>query len=250
MSQNRGGQGKAGEAASTRPADADPDASTRPADELDKRPAEDLPKIDEALAEQLKRLDQKVRRLEGKLGRWREGKGQARFVREVDELGEDVNRRLARLQDELEELEAARRMRGRLARLRRKASEAQNRLLQRTGAIRTARQNKQRGGLRAGKGTSDRKSDKKVKSEGKTTRLTGQKGEGPSLTTVEAASSGTGVSRRRGKKQQVKFQRQVESFVEREDVPPALRDGVKRYFENIQTDWQRDDTTSQPRNDG
>jgi hypothetical protein len=68
---------------------------------------------------------------------------------------------------------------------------------------------------------------------GQTTQLKGTKGQGPSLTTVETAEDGSGVSTRRAVDRQRTFQRQFESFVAREDIPDEVKDGVKQYFQVI-----------------
>ena len=64
-------------------------------------------------------------------------------------------------------------------------------------------------------------------------QLKGLKGRGPSQTSVEAAADGFGVSVARDVDRDRTFQRQIESFVQREDVPDDVKTGVKRYFENI-----------------
>ena len=91
------------------------------------------------------------------------------------------------------------------------------------------------GGKEAGRGSSDRRRDAEdaLVDNGQTTRLKGIKGVGPSHTSVESADEGSGVSTRRHVARERTFKRQFESFVQREDVPENVRDGVKRYFENI-----------------
>lgn len=68
---------------------------------------------------------------------------------------------------------------------------------------------------------------------GPTERLTGIKNAGPSQKTTESADDGSGVSTRVAQSKEREFRRSVESYVSREDVPPAVRRGVKRYFESI-----------------
>ncbi|MEM1443972.1 MAG: hypothetical protein AAGF67_16610 [Verrucomicrobiota bacterium] len=68
---------------------------------------------------------------------------------------------------------------------------------------------------------------------GEMTQLQGQKGDGPSTSQVQAAESGDGVSSRRTGNQQREFQKQMESFVQREDIPDEVKEGVKRYFTRI-----------------
>ena len=66
------------------------------------------------------------------------------------------------------------------------------------------------------------------------TQLKGQQGEGSSLTQIEQASSGAGVSRsREGANRQIEYKRQMESFIEQENVPEAMKSGVKEYFKKI-----------------
>lgn len=91
------------------------------------------------------------------------------------------------------------------------------------------------GGKKAGWGsnTARREGSDELVDNGQTTQLQGTKGAGPSLTTVESAEDGSGVSNRRSAAKQRQFQRQFESFVEREDVPAQVRDGVKNYFQLI-----------------
>jgi hypothetical protein len=66
-------------------------------------------------------------------------------------------------------------------------------------------------------------------------QLKGQHGDGPSLSAVESAESGTGVSGRRGEARSREFSRQIESFVQRDDIPDTLKLGVRNYFENLES---------------
>jgi len=88
------------------------------------------------------------------------------------------------------------------------------------------------GGKEAGVGSieSRREGAEELTDNGNTSQLKGQKGSGPSLTKVEAADDGTGVSSRRGEAKERTFKKQFESFVQREDVPEDVKDGVKNYF--------------------
>jgi hypothetical protein len=70
---------------------------------------------------------------------------------------------------------------------------------------------------------------------GQLAELKGQHGSGPSLSSVEESESGTGVSGLRGEAKQRDFARQTESFVQRDDVPEALKLGVRNYFESLQS---------------
>ncbi len=91
------------------------------------------------------------------------------------------------------------------------------------------------GGKKPGNGTVENSRDQKdeLKDNGQTTQLKGQKGQGPSITKVEDAEDGTGVSHRKGEAKERNFKMQFESFVQREDVPEDVKDGVKQYFESL-----------------
>lgn len=91
------------------------------------------------------------------------------------------------------------------------------------------------GGKQAGEGTDGRRRDgaSDDPTDSLTTRLTGQKGAGESLTTIEDAEDGSGTSSRAHRAKTRRFRQQVESFVAREDVPEELRRGVREYFESI-----------------
>jgi len=90
-------------------------------------------------------------------------------------------------------------------------------------------------GLKPGFGSSDTKrdSDEELPMNGNLEQLVGQKGSGPSLSKVEEAESGSGVSSGKVSKKAKDFSKQLESFTERDDVPEELKQGVKEYFKNI-----------------
>lgn len=92
------------------------------------------------------------------------------------------------------------------------------------------------GGKQAGVGSveSRREGTDPLVDNGQTSQLRGQKGAGPSQSTVEDAADGSGVSNLRSNtKRQIEFSKQIESYVQREDVPDHVKEGVKTYFENI-----------------
>ncbi|MES2983234.1 MAG: hypothetical protein V4727_13050 [Verrucomicrobiota bacterium] len=93
------------------------------------------------------------------------------------------------------------------------------------------------GGKEAGKGSSwsERKEKDDSQKNGALAELKGQHGEGPSLSAVEDSESGTGVSSRKGSTKERDFNRQMESFVQRNDVPESLKLGVRNYFQNLQS---------------
>ncbi|MGY8642761.1 MAG: hypothetical protein ACKVJU_16905 [Verrucomicrobiales bacterium] len=91
------------------------------------------------------------------------------------------------------------------------------------------------GGKKAGMGSTESRTDQSTEltDNGNTTQLKGQKGQGPSMATVESADDGDGVSSRRAGAAKREFSEQLESFVHREDVPEDVKEGVKEYFKNI-----------------
>lgn len=65
-------------------------------------------------------------------------------------------------------------------------------------------------------------------------QLQGIKGQGPSNTSVEAADSGTGAASRQVRATEHAWKRQLEAFIQREDVPAEVKAGVREYFKGIQ----------------
>ncbi len=92
------------------------------------------------------------------------------------------------------------------------------------------------GGKKAGMGSSENRRDESeiTQDNGNRDQLQGQKGAGPSSTSIESADSGSGAASRRATESERTWQRQVESFVQREDVPAEVKSGVKEYFKAIQ----------------
>ncbi|MDC0935514.1 hypothetical protein OAS39_04445 [Pirellulales bacterium] len=154
-----------------------------------------------------------------------EGKGQCQACQQ------SVSEQLARLSKRLNKLAICRQCDKKLGKLCEKCSQCQGGLCQSLGAC----QSPGAGGQPPGWGSNAARRDARdeLVDNGQTTQLKGAKGAGPSLTTVEAAEDGSGVSTRRSVERTRQFRRQLESFVAREDIPEQLKEGVKRYFENI-----------------
>jgi len=91
------------------------------------------------------------------------------------------------------------------------------------------------GGKKAGAGADapNRKMQNLHENNDQYTKLKGTKGNGKSFIKVEEASSGTGISSTSGVKQSVKAKKQIEAFIQREEVPSHLKDGVKKYFIDV-----------------
>lgn len=92
------------------------------------------------------------------------------------------------------------------------------------------------GGKQAGWGSveSRRAESDPTGDNGNRDQLQGIKGEGPANTSIEAADSGTGTATRQVKATEREWKRQLESFIQREDVPSEVKEGVKEYFKGIQ----------------
>jgi len=92
------------------------------------------------------------------------------------------------------------------------------------------------GGKKAGSGSveSRRAESNPTQDNGNRDQLTGQKGSGPSNTSIESADSGSGKATRAAQVKEKVWQRQMESFIQREDVPAEVKEGVKEYFKGIQ----------------
>jgi len=89
------------------------------------------------------------------------------------------------------------------------------------------------GGQKAGVGSSLVENEDPTPEGGELTGLSGVQGEGPSRRrTLEAVSADArSAARRTG--DEVEYARQLESFIDREDIPWELREGVKTYFETL-----------------
>ena len=148
-----------------------------------------------------------------------------------DEAGEKMRGMKGKLGKHLKKMHGKRMAKGKLDALRQGLAQAQSFAQGQTQQLGLA------GGKEAGKGSSwsERKERDDSQKNGALAQLQGQHGEGPSLSAVEDSESGTGVSSRRGTAKERDFTRQMESFVQRDDVPESLKLGVRNYFENLQS---------------
>lgn len=96
-------------------------------------------------------------------------------------------------------------------------------------------QNPNAGGKGIGAGSVDLRTDKTnlLEDNGNTVFIQGLKGDGPSEKTTEDSDSGTAQASNTRYAVQKEYQKQMESFIQREDIPEEVRQGVKNYFENI-----------------
>jgi hypothetical protein len=181
---------------------------------------ETVAEFDDSLSEALRQEQQ-----EGECSSEQAGKCQA--------CQQSVAQQLAKMNSKLKKLGMCQRCDSRLAKLCSMCSQCQGGLCQAAALCQS--QSPNAGGKEAGMGsnTARRNQIDELVDNGQTTQLKGIKGTGPSLTTVEAASDGSGVSSRQAASRQREFRRQFESFVAREDIPEQVKDGVKHYFEVI-----------------
>lgn len=212
----------------SRQGDGERDQDNDPGDEggEEEQTDEDLEALMQQLEEDLKAWEEALEKLE-----LNEDDQQNGEMGECEACRGRVNGRLDQMGQQLRRLARQRAAQARLRGLAKKFGEAQARA---RGAGQG--QGDQPGGREAGQGASDRqRADKdNLETKQRASRLQGQHGVGPSLTQIQAADFGTGVSRRVGEAVQRDFQRQFESFVEREDIPEDLKSGVKNYFLQIQ----------------
>ena len=178
----------------------------QPLDEL-------LDELDEAAAE----LDEQLQNME-------------EFDGEIEEG--DFDEKMKNFAGRMKKLDARKKLRGKLKRMRSQVGKSQS-FMAAGGAQQLGLANK--GGLPPGKGSqeSNRKGETEMPPEMAAEHLKGQKGQGPSQSTVEDADSGTGISGKRSDAKARDFNRQMESFVQRDDVPEEMKLGVREYFERI-----------------
>ena len=161
-----------------------------------------------------------------------DGKIDTSKLEECEECNNAVAGNLDKLGKKLGKLDARKKSQMKLLALSKKIGQCQSYL----GKSKSASPFAAPGGKKPGKGTieSRREARDKLVDNGQTTSLKGIKGEGPALSKIEAAEDGTGISNRTAEAREIVVQRQFESFVEREDVPEDLKQGVKEYFKAIQ----------------
>ena len=180
--------------------------------------------LSEQLDEDAQKLDNALKKAAGEKKAGQLSKSTQKKLSECQGQCDSTGNKLSK---KLSELEGKRKARFRINLLRKTASECQ-------GACAGQCANPfAKNGKGIGSGSADSTNDQFTPDTGNPDAITGIKGTGPSQTTVEEASSGTGVSGQRGRAATPEYSRQLESFVDRPDVPEAVKDGVKNYFENL-----------------
>ena len=153
-------------------------------------------------------------------------------IERLERMAEQLNKMLEQMQGNLKGLSARKKIRGKLGLLGKKLGQGQGKL---AGLIPLKVPGAGTGGREAGVGTveSRREGEDPLKDNEQYTQIKGIKGVGPSQKQTEAASDGSGVAQRKVVERNRAFERQVESFVSREDVPEDVKLGVKKYFTRI-----------------
>lgn len=188
----------------------------------------------EELANLMESLDADVGELEGELGELEraESKGQLTDadLANAEMMKASISDKLGQFDERLGRLSAAKNLQKKLLAMSKKLGQCQGCLAGQCESPFAVP-----GGQRPGVGTVESRREEKdaLVDNGQTTQLKGIKGQGPSLTRVETAEDGTGVSHRRAEVKQREFQRQFESFVSREDVPEDVKAAVRTYFTTI-----------------
>lgn len=233
---NSSSKSKRGESSDSKPSDGDPSEATEEADENDGL-AELIEDLDDAVEE----LDRELEEME-----FEEGDGEQDLERGDDDLDDaerGVRQKLDELGDQLRKMARRRKARSKLKKLSKKCAECQS------GSA--AMESDRKGGKKAGEGSDDAIREQRDENidNGQNTKLKGLKGNGPSLTQVQAADDGDGTATRRAEAKQRDFKRQFESFVDREDIPEDLKNGVKEYFTNIHRAEDGEDDQKDPQAD-
>ncbi len=189
-----------------------------------------LSELMERLSENADMLDQELNEMEqqgqlGQLGNMSREQLQ-KLLDQMDQMDLDLDG----LGNKLNRLEAKRKLQGKLRMFGMKLSKAQG-----FCAGQCDSPFAMPGGKKPGTGTieSRRNERDELVENGNYSQLKGLKGAGPSQTQVQTANEGTGVARRVAEDTEHAFTKQMEQFVQREDVPADVKDGVREYFTTI-----------------
>ena len=189
--------------------------------------SQQMDELMESLDQDVQELDEDLEELE--LAE-RQGELSEADLRDLELIKAQITDKLDNMGDKLKALFAAKKMQKKLFALSKKLGQCQNCMAGLCQSPFAAP-----GGKKPGAAGDDKRRDQQdeLVDNGQYTELKGTKGQGPSLTKLEAAEDGTGISHIKAEKRQRTFQRQFESFVEREDVPEDVKGAVKSYFTTI-----------------
>ena len=180
--------------------------------------AKDADQMNSSMAKDIKELSKSLKKCDGKQ---QEG--------DIDEM----NSKLSELSDKLGEIEDAKEFLAKLDKMCKACSKAQSACKSgKPGMGKNDNAGKGKGIGSAAAGNFNNKT-KDPEKKGYISGLKGLKNKGASRIKVEEAASGHGVSRRAERAVNATTKRQMESFISRDDVPPAMKTGVKEYFTKI-----------------
>ena len=183
----------------------------------------------------IKELQQAAEDLERSLSECKNGQCEASELDELARCSSCANSALSRLSETLRKVGAKQSAQERLSRLRQTLAQCQS-------AVAGQGQNPFAGGQNAGQGSVQSENDGITREDGQLMELSaGARADGPARTTIEDASSGDGISGAAQRRVSEEFTRQLEAFVERPDVPEAVKEGVKLYLEGIHRTNQDED---------
>ena len=146
----------------------------------------------------------------------------------LDDL-EEINCKLLKLCDNLDDLDDAKKFLIKLKKMCKACNKAQSACKSKSFCLSDGVGK----GIGAGSAANFDNKTQDPKNKGYVTGLKGQKSRGASRIKIEEAASGRGVSRRSERAVKAQTKRQMESFISRDDVPPAMKTGVKEYFTKI-----------------
>lgn len=229
---NANGERSPSEARDAKPMEGDP-SNAQPSDGAQGEPSDQDPRsLEERIADAMRQLQQAAQDMEEAQGQCESGQCSSSDLDELARASNSARRAMSRLQRQMQELEGRRQARSRLARIGRALGQCQ-------GAAAGQNQspfsipNPNAGGQRAGQGASNAENSTIAAEDGRLEQIQGMLGAGPSTTRTEDADDGSGAAARGNVEREVDHARQLESFVDRPDVPESVREGVKRYFEIV-----------------
>ncbi|MBL7184720.1 MAG: hypothetical protein ISS70_00210 [Phycisphaerae bacterium] len=156
------------------------------------------------------------------------------------EGSEGVNESLSQMAENLNNLDAKRKAQSAVQKLCESLSECQGKLSDKSGngdgkgdGNNGGDGGGQGGGIGSGSSSNTNTNINNSPTTGDKSVLKGIKGQGSSVNTTEAASSGSGSISGSKARLIEQYKHQAESFIRREDVSEAVKSGVKEYFENI-----------------
>jgi len=201
-----------------------PNADAKEMDEM-------LQDLEQATAE----ADQKLQQQDPDQKQNQDAEAAGKAAAEKSEALEKLDDKVGQLGQRLGKLDAKEKARARMKALGKCAGQAQQFASGQSQTLGLAQQLAQNGGLKPGTGHVDstRKEQDAATDNHNLAQLNGQKGQGESKSSVEAADSGTGITGRGNSEKSRDFRKQAESLVHRDDVPDDLKLGIREYFQRV-----------------